>query len=151
MFSFVPNPVKIEQNSRFPKLVWNFFGKINTLVAGGFGCVHLGVAFLSFFDTPDQNKHKHTLLEETKIKHTHTHLKLVEFFRRPCKKRSTPWFTHQYSIVRKPTTPPPPRKKKERTMEELNRSIHHTQRNERSTSGRRTIAQRERESESRRK
>lgn len=30
-------------------------------------------------------------------------------------------------------------------MEELNRSIHHTQRNERSTSGQRTIAQRERE------
>lgn len=71
----------------------NLFGTIK--VADGCGCVHLGVALFQLLDTDKNHKNTHTFGRKQKEKQQQ-HLKLVKFFRRPCKKKSkskTPWIT----------------------------------------------------------
>lgn len=52
------------------------------LGADGFGCEHLGVAFLSFLTHRQKHAKIHNFGRKQKQKE---HLKLVKFFRRPCK------------------------------------------------------------------
>lgn len=71
----------------------NLFGTIKN--ADGFGCVHLGVAHFQLLDT---DKNTHTFGRKQKRKQQQ-HLKLVKFFRRPCKKKAKtkPPGSHQYT------------------------------------------------------